>query len=74
MKDKYAVLKLFRRSECNNNIDINFLLAVGSVPHEGKWYLVCNWEFSLGFQFKYRSEVDFMKTVLATEVTRMQKR
>lgn len=57
-----------------NNLDINFLLAVGNVPHEGKWYVVCNWEFSLGFQFQYPIEVDFIKTVLATEVTGMLKR
>lgn len=74
MKEMHALLKLCRRSECNSNLGINFLLAVGSVLREEKWYVVCNWEFSFGFQFKYHTEVDFIKTVLATEVGGMQKR
>ncbi|TRZ25816.1 hypothetical protein HGM15179_001163 [Zosterops borbonicus] len=41
---------------------------VESVLHEEKWYAVCNWEFSFGFQFKYHTEVDFIKTVLAAEI------
>lgn len=70
----YALLKLCRRSECNNNLGIYFLRAVGSVLHEGKWSVVCNWEFGFGFQFKYHTEVDFIKTISATEVSGMQKR
>lgn len=47
---------------------------MGSVLHEEKWFVVCSWEFSFGFQFKYHTEVDFIKTVLVTEVSGMQKR